>query len=396
MTIGPRIKQLRLARGMSLDTLAAELGGVVTKQALSKYELGKSQPSARVLTRLAAALGVKTSQLATPPAVEVAFIGYRRRASLPPREQEQIESAVAYALEQRVWLQRCLQATATIDLPIMSLAVRTLDEADDAALHVRSQWGLGSEPIANVTATLEDHLVHVIEIDGGDRFDGISAIARDSEQHAISAAVVSDTHIDGERQRLNLTHELGHLVLDVSQVAHEELIEPLAFRFGAALLAPASLLRQEVGARRSFLSLEELLLLKQRFGMSIQALLHRLRDLGIISEAAYVQWCKDISRLGWRKAEPGALAREQPTWFRRHVLRAAAEELISDDEATRMLPDLTEKASGLRLIQRRAFLSLSLEQRRTLLAEQAASLAPTYTIDSDWQGLNADDIIDEA
>ena len=31
-----RLKQLRLARGLSLDALAAEMGGIVTKQALSK------------------------------------------------------------------------------------------------------------------------------------------------------------------------------------------------------------------------------------------------------------------------------------------------------------------------------------------------------------------------
>ena len=61
-----------------------------------------------------------------------------------------------------------------------------------------------------------------------------------------------------------------------------------------------------MGDRRSFISIEELLLLKQRFGMSMQALLYRLRNLGIITESYYKQWCMDISRLGWRRDEPAS------------------------------------------------------------------------------------------
>src|SRR6266487_6322602 len=115
--IGQRIKQLRLARGLSLDALAAALGGAVTKQALSKYELGKAQPSPRMLTLLASALGVKASQLAAPPDIHVEFIGYRRRASLPKREQERVECFITAALEQRVQLHVRPRLTAILDIP---------------------------------------------------------------------------------------------------------------------------------------------------------------------------------------------------------------------------------------------------------------------------------------
>ena len=45
--IAKRLKQLRLTPGLPLEALSAEMGGIVTKQALSKYELGKATPSAR-------------------------------------------------------------------------------------------------------------------------------------------------------------------------------------------------------------------------------------------------------------------------------------------------------------------------------------------------------------
>jgi Zn-dependent peptidase ImmA (M78 family)/transcriptional regulator with XRE-family HTH domain len=392
--IGQRIKQLRLARGMSLDELAAALGGAVTKQALSKYELGKAQPSARVVTLLAEALNVKASQIFTEPTVQVEFIGYRRRASLPKREQERVESQIAEALEQRVQLYNRLQLGATLNLPVQSIAVVQVEEAEEAAAQVRRQWGLGTEPIANVTATLEDHLVHVLEIDGDHRFDGISAVARDHTDVIAAAAVVSDRKAAGERQRLNLAHELGHLVLNVNRLPDDQ-IEAAAFRFGAALLAPAEVVRQDVGNRRSFIAQEELLLLKQRFGMSMQALLFRLRTLGIINESYYKQWCIEINRQGWRREEPLRLLREEPTWLRRQVLRALAEDLISENEAKQMLPDFVETMPTLSLVQRRAFLALPLEKRRQLIAQQVAQLAADYAPDHDWHDLHADDIGDD-
>ncbi len=394
MVIGRRLKQMRLARGMSLDALAAALGGAITKQGLSKYELGKSEPSPRILALLAAALGVKAMHLAVPPEVEVSFIGYRRRASLPKREQERVESQVAEALERRVQLQDRLQLCPTIDLAVGSIAIARVEDAEEASAQVRAQWKLGTAPLASVTATLEDHLVHVLEIDADERFDGISAVVRMRDGHVAAAAVVSDEKVVGERQRLNLAHELGHLVLDVSALADTQ-VELAAFRFGAALLAPAALIRQEVGTTRSSISANELLLLKQRFGMSIQALVRRLRDLEIITASYYKQWCIDINRMGWRRDEPGRIPREEPTWLRRHVLRGLAEELISAEEASALVPGLAEATPSLSLLQRRAFLALPLEERRRIMAEQAIQMTSDYVPDPDWQDFS-DDIIDNA
>src|SRR6185437_3933496 len=130
---------------------------------------------------------------------------------------------------------------------------------------------------------------------------GISAVARDEDGHAISSAVVSRRGVPGDRQRLNVCHELGHVVLRAPESADAEKV---TFRFGAAFLAPAATLRREIGVKRAWLDLGELLLAKRTFGMSLQALLYRLKDLAIISNTHYQQWCVRISQQGWRKAEP--------------------------------------------------------------------------------------------
>jgi hypothetical protein len=266
-----------------------------------------------------------------------------------------------------------------------------MEDVERVAETLRARWNLGVDPIASVMGVLESHRIHVLEIDASEKFDGISAAAYDAEQRVIAAAVVTRRGVVGERQRLNLTHELGHLVLDISESIDEE---QAAFRFGAAFLAPAEMVRREVGTRRAFIQPEELLLLKRRFGMSVQALLYRLRDLGIITESYYKQWCMDINRLGWRKREPLELPPEQPQWLRQNVLRALAEGLMNQEEAERMLDEVVEIKQPLSLIERRAFMKLPLEERSRRLAEQAEKIATYYEQNPEWKELQVEDLVE--
>lgn len=53
---GVRLRAARKMAGMSMEDLAGRLGGLVTKQAISKYEQGRMMPSAEVLERMVAVL----------------------------------------------------------------------------------------------------------------------------------------------------------------------------------------------------------------------------------------------------------------------------------------------------------------------------------------------------
>lgn len=376
--IGQRLRQQRLARGLSLEKLAARMGGIVTKQALSKYEHGKMRPSPVVLNKLAATLSVKAAYLWSEPTIRVEFIAYRKGSGLPKKEQERIESLVRQTLEERVQLQELIGKIEDAAVPVQALPGETVEDAERAARDLREQWNLGLDSIASVMGVMESHCIHGLEIDARDRFDGISAVAYDEEQRVKAAAVVTRRGVAGERQRLNLTHELGHLVLRVPEDMDEKKEEKVAFRFGAAFLAPADTVRREIGSHRSRINLRELLLLKERFGMSIQALLYRLRDLGIITEVHYQQWCRNINRRGWRKQEPFELLPEQSMWMRQSVLHAVAERLVTKEMAERMLGEPVEMEQSLSLVERRAFMELSLEERRRILARQAEKMAKSY------------------
>lgn len=372
-----KLKQLRLSKGWTLDELVARIGGIVTKQSLSKYEKGLTQPSAPILTKIANVFNVKTIQLLTEPKYRIELIAYRKRCALRKKEQNRIENLVKENFEEHLKIQDLVCPNAVLDIPITKYLINRIEDAEGAADKIRSEWKLGKDQISSVTGLLENKLVHVLEIDANDKFDGMAAVAYD-DGHIRGVAIVVRKGTSGERQRLNLSHEIGHLILKISKSVDEE---KAAFRFGAAFLAPKEWILQEVGNKRSAINLEELIILKQKFGMSIQAILYRLKDLDIISEVYYTQCVRYISKLGWKRQEPSPLAIERAEWLKQNVYKALAESLLSQGDAEAVLKEKIEDNTPLSLKTIRSFMKLSMEERRRILSEQAAKAAPHYEND---------------
>lgn len=380
--LGERLRRFRFARGMSLKDLAAAIEGSVNAQALSRYEHGELQPTAAMLNQIASVLGVKSAQLWGEPPCHVEWIAFRKRARLGKREQERIQSFVAEEFEKRVQLQEQIDEGNTVELPVLKATVRNLDDAEEAAISLRDTLKLGIDPIANLINVLEDHYIHIIEVAADEAFDGISALARDSDDKPLAAAIATRSGVPGDRQRLNIAHELGHLILELCEGVDPE---KAAFRFGAAFLAPAEQLRRDVGEKRSRIQRRDLFYLKRRYGMSIQAVLFRLRDLRIITNAYYEQWCKNVNRFGWKKREPIEIPPEKPERFRQQVHRALSEELITKTEAEQLLDHAAKPSANRLLSERRQFLELPKEERERILSKQAEEMADFYEHDTEWR-----------
>jgi Zn-dependent peptidase ImmA (M78 family)/DNA-binding XRE family transcriptional regulator len=389
--VGERLRLLRQARGMSLDDLSAKLGGIVTKQAISKYERSLSQPSRKVLIRLAQALGIKTSSLWAEPHISVDFIAYRKGSGLLVKEQNRVKSLVTETLENWTSLLELMGGSLVSEIPVQSKKIEKVEDTEGVANEVRRKWKLGIDPIASVTDTLEAHNVFVVEVEAKDGFDGISAVARDENKKVRAAAVVSRRGVSGERQRLNLLHELGHLILNVPKEVNEE---DAAFRFGKAFLAPREIVYKEIGRKRSLVSLDEMMLLKEKFGLSLQAIVYRLRELSIINQSCYSKWFTYINQQGWKKQEPEELKPETSQWLLRNVLRAVVEELITIKKAERLLGKKLNIKQETSLMKRRAFMQLSLEERRRILTKQAKKSAADYEYDQDWMNMRGPDDLD--
>jgi Zn-dependent peptidase ImmA (M78 family) len=362
------------------------MDGQLTKQALSKYETGKSQPRPTMLVALARALGVKTAELIAEPEYTIECLQYRTRAPLHPRSEERVEATLRYNLERRLRLEDRLSVGRRPMLPDKPRSVRTLSAAEDAAGSVRDKWSLGTGPIPNFTEVLERQSIHVFEVAGDDDLDGLAATARNADGSLRAVGIAENPDADGDRQRFNLAHELGHVVLKPAADLDDEAV---ASRFAGAFLVPATLIHDEMGNRRSELSWDELLLLKQSWGVSVQCILHRLRDLDVISQNQYEWWRGEIAALGYTKVEPVRLPREESTWERRNLARAQAEGLMTNEQAAAYLgAERPVRASD--GIDRRALMKLGLEDRRAVLRTHAEQLVDYYEQVASDEWLEAD------
>jgi Zn-dependent peptidase ImmA (M78 family) len=366
------------------------MGGIVSRQALHLYEQEKTHPSPRVAVQLAKALGVKSSELTTPVSFEVEFIAYRSKSRLPKKEGESIKAYFGLQLEHRAQLQARCCPELRLELPLREEKVGTLEDAEAAATALRDRWRLGMDGIADLTTILEDHLVHVIEIKGSERFDGLSAVVREGGK-AIAVGVGCRTGVPGDRQRFNLAHELGHLVMKVTDRVD---VEKAAHRFAGAFLLPAPLVLREIGEKRTSLLPSELRLLKRRFKVSIQAIIKRLHDLRIISDALYKSAFFMISRYGWRKLEPDPVARESSEWCRQIAARGVAEKQLTVAEAERLTGLAFDGDVPTSLVRKVQFRTLPMAERQKILEQEAARLAKHYEKPSEWHQIEAAEFVD--
>lgn len=326
MTIGQRIKQARKANNMSLRNLAER--AEISSMAISKYERDLDMPSSAVLLRLAQALGVSIDFLFRPMTITVQLQAYRKHATLGVKEQEAIQMRI------QEWLERYLEIESffpgerrTVSLPVRP--IHSMDQVEDIALELRKNWSLGLDPIKNLTQLLEDQGVKVGLVSGFEHFDACTFMADGIP------VIVSKADLPGDRQRFNLGHELGHLILDVEKELDSE---AACHWFVGAFLVPAQAVRFELGSRRTTLDMNELYLLKQKYGLSMQAWIFRARDLGIISENAAMRLFQHFRANGWHRHEPGeALPTERPLRMERIIYRALAEDLISRSRAHELL-----------------------------------------------------------
>ncbi|MDA9399207.1 MULTISPECIES: helix-turn-helix domain-containing protein [Bradyrhizobium] len=337
--IGNKLKVARSASGLSLRGLSDAIDGIVSAQAIGKYERNEDMPSSRVLIALAKALGVTEEYLLNEDEIALEGVDFRKKVGASSKEEAVLEARAIHMLERYLAVEDLLQMRS-IDWEQPRSAphpVADLRDAEDAARSVREDWGLGNDPIPQLAELLEERGIKIFSFDLDD-IDGLAAKVRRKDRAAARVIVIKRSTWS-ERKRFNLAHELGHMVIAPSGGIDEE---KAAHRFAGAFLVPADVLRAEIGAHRSSISIGELVALKKRFGVSIQALVYRCKDLGIISQAAFARLFKIFAERGWRTApfqEPETMEPEleEPKRFERLCYRALAEGMIGESRAAELL-----------------------------------------------------------
>jgi Zn-dependent peptidase ImmA (M78 family) len=285
-------------------------------------------PSSGVLLHLSQALKVKVDFFFRPNTVSVQLKAYRKHAALGVKEQETIQMHIQDWVERYLEVENLFpeeQHAANLPLYIAS----SLDNIETIALELRNHWNLGYDPIENLTQLLEDRGIKVGIISGFEHFDACTFKA-DGDP-----VIVTKGELSGDRQRFNLGHELGHLILDVQGALKPE---QAANRFVGAFLVPAETARFELGTNRTDLNINELYMLKHKYGLSMQAWIYRAKDLSIISENTAARLFQQFRVNDWHRQEPGKpYSSETPTRMERLIYRALAEDLVSRSRAQELL-----------------------------------------------------------
>src|SRR3546814_4237056 len=99
--LGSRIKQGRLAAGLSMRDLAQAVG--LSAMAISKYERGQIKPSSETMLRLGKALGVRTEYFFRQPCVELNEVNFRKHCKLSVQDEAKALEDVREKLER--WLE---------------------------------------------------------------------------------------------------------------------------------------------------------------------------------------------------------------------------------------------------------------------------------------------------
>ena len=142
---GERLVTARKMAGMSMDSLARKAGGIVSKQAISKYEKGLINPGSEVVLALAKALDVKVDYFFRPPAFVISGIEFRKRSRLGKKEEERIKYQTIDFIQKYLEVEEILNACQDFKNPVTNHHIKTLDDIEaapnegDAKFLIRSQ-----------------------------------------------------------------------------------------------------------------------------------------------------------------------------------------------------------------------------------------------------------------
>ena len=307
--IGARLRQAREARGIQQIELADMLG--LHRQQMSQYENDHHTPSRETLVRAAEILRLPRHFFMRP--VSGHFTGeaifYRSLKSAGKVDRQRAEARLEWVAELLDYL------SEYIDLPTLSLDLSLELPSDpnlisdemieNAAKELRHLWKLGDRPIPYVVRLFEANgAIVVVDDFEAPELDGISAWSKISKRPFM---MLNKGARSAARNHFNAAHEMGELLLHrnvtndiASNPKMTKLLDTQAHKFAGAFLLP----------ERAFLSdlytitLESLEMLKQKWKVSIGAMIERLKQLGIISDSKYHSLRVGLSRRGWNKVEP--------------------------------------------------------------------------------------------
>ncbi|TWV52016.1 ImmA/IrrE family metallo-endopeptidase [Streptomyces misionensis] len=335
---GQRLTLARQLVGLRKNALAAKIDKSAT--AIAAYENNTKRPAPATVAQLCLTLGVDPGFFLPGPhqaAVNNSIPHFRSLRSTTQLARDQafaygiIAGDVGAALERHVEFP---------EPSIPRLSVDVDDEVsalpEEAARLLRDHWEIKPGPVGHLVRLAENHGVVVVFSPA--QTATVDAYSFDDGYRP--TIVLNPAKEDYYRQRFDVAHELGHLVMHVDAEPGGRVVENQAHRFAAELLLPEDELRDLLPSKADWRILASL---KEAYGVSLQALLYRSRSLGVMSDVTYRNAIAYLSSKGWRRREPGEMpAVEQPSLYPRavEILSSVGMDEISLAREARVTPGI--------------------------------------------------------
>ena len=311
-TIALNLRRIRKDRNLTQEQLANKVA--LSRAAYRKIETGKSEPRVSNLQAIATALEVGIQDLVAPVR-ELKKVRFRSTKRLRTREQILVD--VGNWLRDFEDIEDSLDSRVPYSLANLKISARK-NRGETAAALTREAFGLDDEePIRDICGLLEAEgiKIYALPIASHDFF-GLSVALSDG-----GPAIVVNTweRVSVERWIFTAAHELGHLVLhlsdyDVEQKEEEKEHEKEAKAFAAAFLMPEASFRKEWVETYGLGFVDRVLKVKRIFRVSYRTVLHRLapeyRGPGNIWSRLQIEYKKRHGRTLLRDDEPQALAQD--------------------------------------------------------------------------------------
>ena len=318
-----RLVEARDSRGLMQVALANLIDR--TSSSISRWEAGDYAPEPDALEVLAKAMNLPISFfLREQPDHGTAPMFFRSMASTTQAVRKRSQARLRWAQDISLSLQEW------VDLPEPNIPRLQADDhrkirdedIERIADECRASWKLGKGPISDIVLVLENAGIVVVKEEVGTaKMDGVSNW---SQADGRLYTLIASDKATCVRSRMDAAHELGHMVLHrnlgartLNSTSDFKEIERQAFYFAGAFLMPCESFVSEVWSP----SLNAFVALKERWRVSIGAMVKRCVNLGIISEENERKLWKHYSARGWRKSEPldDVLESEEPRLLARSV-----------------------------------------------------------------------------
>ena len=329
-----RLKSAREMKGLSMAELSDTMGNIVSPQAIYKYESGKMLPNANILKLLAEALKLPIDYFFKEYNINLCNIEFRKKVSLLVKDRKTIETTSLDRVEKYFEILNICGETL-IGFRKEAKIITSKEDVIDVVQNIRKRHNLGNAPIQSVLQFLEDLGIIVIVITNDNhKFDGLSGLANNTP------VVVLNSELPAERMRFTALHELGHLILNFDDSIDSKRCEKLCNTFASEMLIPSKTLEEYMNARMGRkLALPELATIQKAYGISIDALIYKATEIGLINDRTLRTYhiLKNQNPKFKEYAETPRTGKEESDKFENMVMRAYDCSLITTDQAALFL-----------------------------------------------------------